>query len=61
MRNDEIVDYAQPLIQIEKLAKEIHHSCLNQEYEAARLKAQSLCVEGRLLQHVLMIMEEQKR
>lgn len=61
MRNDEIVDYAMPLMQIEKLAKEIHHLCMNHEYEAARLKAQSLCVEGRLLQHVLTIMEEQKR
>jgi hypothetical protein len=61
MKNDEIVDYAMPLIQIEKLAKEIHQLCLSHEYEKARLKAESLCVEGRLLQHTLSIMEENKR
>lgn len=61
MRNDEIVDYAQPLIQIERLQKDIHAKCLEGKYEAARQLAQALCIEGRLLQHVLVIMEEQKR
>lgn len=61
VRTEALNDYAQPLMQIERLAKEIHHLCLNNDYEAARLKAQTLCVEGRLLQHVLIIMQENKR
>lgn len=61
MKTEEINDYAQPLMNIERMAKEIHHLCLNRDYEAARNKAQQLYVEGRLLQHVLRIMEENKR
>jgi hypothetical protein len=53
-----INDYAMPLMQIERLAKQIHNLCLERKYEEARLLAQSVCVEGRLLQHVLYIMEE---
>lgn len=61
MQTEEINDYAQPLMNIERMAKEIHYLCLNRDYEAARNKAQQLYVEGRLLQHVLRIMEENKR
>jgi hypothetical protein len=53
-----INDYAMPLMQIERLAKQIHNLCLERKYEEARLLAQNVCVEGRLLQHVLYIMEE---
>lgn len=51
-------DYAMPLMQIERMAKKIHDLCLEYKYEEARLLTQQLCVEGRLLQHVLHIMQE---
>lgn len=54
-------DYALPLMQIERLAKEIHALCLEHKYEEARLLAQKLCVEGRLLQHVLLLMDEKEK
>lgn len=56
-----INDYAQPLIQIERLQKDIHAKCLEGQYEEARQLAQALCVEGRILQHVLHIMEEEEQ
>lgn len=55
-----INDYAQPLIQIERLQKSIHAKCLEGKYEEARQLAQELCVEGRILQHTLQIMEEEE-
>jgi hypothetical protein len=58
---DVVVDYAEPLMKIEKLAKQIHYLCLEHEYETARTKAQELCVEGKLLQSVLVLMQENKR
>lgn len=57
----EINDYAMPLMQIERMAKQIHDLCLEYKYEEARLLTQRLCVEGRLLQHVLYIMEEKEK
>jgi hypothetical protein len=53
-----LIDYAMPLMQIERMAKEIHDLCLERKYEEARLLAQRLCAEGRLLQHALHIMYE---
>ena len=57
----DIVDYAMPLMQIERMAKQAHALCLEGKYGEARLLAQQLCVEGRLLQHVLYIMEEKEK
>ena len=59
--NDTITDYAMPLITIEKMAKEIHNLCLKHKYEAAREIALQLGAEVKLLQSVLVIMEENQR
>ena len=60
METADINDYAMPLIQIERMAKQIHDLCLEQKYAEARRLTQHLCVEGRLLQHVLFLMEEKE-
>lgn len=54
-------DYAAPLMAIERMAKQIHDLCLEHKYEDARNVTQHLCVEGRVLQHVLYIMEETEK
>lgn len=61
LQRDDLNDYAGPLMKIERLARDIHYLCLENKYEEARLATQHLCVEGRLLQHVLYIMEEKER
>jgi hypothetical protein len=58
LQKADINDYAMPLMQIERMAKQIHSLCLEYKYEEARLLTQQLCAEGRLLQHVLYIMQE---
>ena len=54
-------DYALPLLRIEALAKKMYDLCLERRYEEARPLAESLCVESRLLQHTLQIMEEKEQ
>lgn len=55
---EDIVDYAMPLMNIERLAKEIHALCLEHEYVDARELALKLGVEARVLQHTLQLMDE---
>lgn len=61
LQRSDLTDYAMPLMQIERMAKQIHDLCLEHRYEEARLLTQHLCVEGRLLQHILQLMGEQEK
>ena len=61
LQKADITDYAMPLMQIERMAKQIHDFCLDQKYAEARTLTQMLCVEGRLLQHVLLIMGDKEK
>lgn len=55
---EDIVDYAMPLMKIERMAKEIHSLCLEHKYVDARELALKLGVEARVLQHTLQLMDE---
>lgn len=46
---EEVVDYAMPLINIERLAKHVHHLCLEGKLEEAKETSLMLTAEGRLL------------
>lgn len=61
LQKDDLIDYAMPLMNIESMAREIHDLCLAHKYGEAGLVAQVLCVEARILQHVLRIMEEKEQ
>lgn len=56
-----LIDYAMPLMIIERRAKEIHALCLAHKYDQARDKAEELVVEARLLQTTLKHMGEQEK
>ena len=58
MKEDTIVDYAMPLMNIERAAKQIHDLCLEHKYEEAKEETVVLLVEARLLQSVLDHMKE---
>ena len=58
--SNDIVDYAMPLMNIERLAKEVHHKCLKKDFKSAREFVTQLVAEARLLQTTLVIMEEQQ-
>lgn len=53
----EIVDYAMPLMNIERLARECHDLCLSKDYEAANELALKIGVEARILSASLAIMQ----
>lgn len=57
----DINDYALPLMRIERMAKQAHDLCLECKYAEAGEVAQLLCVESRMLQQTLRIMEEKER
>lgn len=57
---NEIVDYAMPLMNIERMAKEIYGACLNDELHDAEEIALKLGVEVRVLQATLAIMQNKE-
>ena len=60
MKEVVLVDYAMPLMRVERLAKQIHDLCLDGKYEEARENAMQLVVESRLLQTTLRYMSEEQ-
>jgi hypothetical protein len=57
MKTDEVIDYAMPMMKIEKLLRKAHDLCLEHHYAEAREVALQLGAEARILQHTLSIME----
>lgn len=61
MNTDIITDYAMPLMNIERMVKEIHNLCLDRKYEEARELTLNMGVETRILQATLALLEEKER
>lgn len=57
----DIVDYAMPLMNIERLAKEVHQLCLKNKFGTAEDIAVLLLTEVRILQSTLAIMREEQQ
>lgn len=55
-----IIDYAMPLMNIERMAKEVYEACLNGKMHAAEEVALQLGVEVRVLQATLAIMQNKE-
>lgn len=53
----EIVDYAMPLIRIERMTKQAHELCLEKKYDEANEVALKIGVEVRILCATLAIMQ----
>lgn len=60
METVDIVDYAMPLMNIERMAKEAHALCLEGDYAAASEVALRLGVEARILSATLAIMQNKE-
>lgn len=58
MKEDTLVDYAMPLMKIERAAKKIHDLCLEHRYEKAQEQVLLLLTEARMLQATLKHMQE---
>lgn len=57
---NEIVDYAMPLMNIERMTKEIYNSCLDDQLHNAEEIVLKLGVEVRVLQVTLAIMQNKE-
>jgi len=61
VKTDDIIDYAMPLIKIEKYVKQTHDHALDGDLAAAHEVAMVLGAEVRILQRTLEIMMEKAR
>jgi len=57
MKEDVLIDYATPLMNIERLAKEVHDACLHRTLSEAEERALELVTESRLLVQTLRLMQ----
>ena len=60
MKEVVLIDYAMPLMRVERMARQIHDLCLERKYEEARGIATQLVVESRFLQVTLRYMSEEQ-
>ena len=60
METANVVDYAMPLMNIERLARECHDLCLDHKYTEANEIALKLGVEARILSASLEIMQNKE-
>jgi len=58
---EEIVDYAMPLMRIDRLARQIHDDCLHGNLAQAEELTTYLIAEGRILRNSLLIMQNKER
>lgn len=56
----DIDDYALPMMRVEKCLQYMHNDLLENDYDAALVKAVALVAEARILTNVILLMKEQK-
>lgn len=57
MKETVLIDYATPLMNVERLAKDVHDACLHRTLSEAEERALELVAEARLLVHTLRHMQ----
>lgn len=55
-----VIDYAEPMMRIENILKEMHNSLLDKNMVNAQHQALVLIVEARVLHNTLVIMQEKE-
>lgn len=60
-QSSNLIDYAAPMMRIERLLKDMHNLLLDNKFEEAIEVSLRLTSESRLLQHTLVLMKENKR
>jgi len=57
----ELIDYAAPMMRIERLLKDLHNLLLDDKFDEAIELSPVITAESKLLQHTLILMKENKR
>lgn len=60
-QSSNLIDYAAPMMRIERLLKDMHNLLLDNKFEEAIELNLLLVAESRLLQHTLVLMKEKQR
>jgi hypothetical protein len=60
-RQTTLIDYAEPMMRIERLLKEMHNLLLDNKFDEAIELSPVITTEAKLLQHTLVLMKENKR
>lgn len=60
MKTDIVIDYAMPLLNIERMAKHIHHLCLEGDLQSAQTVTVELRAESKILLNALEHMQEKE-
>ena len=55
-----IIDYAMPMMRIEKLLKEMHNELLERNFTDASIDTLALIAEARILYNTIVLMKEQQ-
>lgn len=55
-----IIDYAMPMMRIEKLLKEMHNELVERNFTDASIDALALIAEARILYNTIVLMKEQQ-
>lgn len=56
--NEEIIDYAKPMLEIEDLLRKVHDACLQQNYKEAIMHTQHMATKAIHLLSTLVQMKE---
>jgi len=57
----DLIDYAAPMMRIETLLTDMHNLLLDNKFDQAIELSPVITTEARLLQHILILMKENKR
>lgn len=60
MTTSTLIDYAMPMMRIEKLLKEMHNNLLENNFTDAQTDTLAVIVEARILYTTLTLMKEQQ-
>jgi len=58
---ENLIDYAMPMMKIEKMLRQIHDLCLGNDYASAQKLCAFIAVESRVLSASLAIMENNRK
>jgi hypothetical protein len=56
-----LIDYAAPMMQLERLLKDLHNLLLDNKFDEAIELSPVITAEAKLLQHTLVLMKENRR
>jgi hypothetical protein len=61
MNHPDLIDYAAPMMRIERLLRDLHDLLLDGKFDEAIELSPVITTESKLLQNVLVLMKENKR